>query len=72
MESMEKTGVWGGELELSILSEILNIRFHLHLSDGKILSVSAIEDPVSPSFRSSRLTAQRRTRVVVRAKEPST
>jgi len=45
--SMSQSGTWGGELELSILSKLFQIKFLLHLSDGKVLPVS-IQDYKRP------------------------
>lgn len=37
---MRRSGVWGGELEMVVLSRIAKIKFLLYLSDGKVLTVS--------------------------------
>jgi hypothetical protein len=39
IERMSKSGTWGGEMELAILSKLLSIKFEVYLSDGHILNV---------------------------------
>lgn len=36
---MAKSGTWGGELEMSILSKLNKWRFQLYISDGSVLVV---------------------------------
>jgi len=37
---MSRPGIWGGELEMAILSQNYKAQFLLYLSDGKVLTIN--------------------------------
>ena len=41
---MARPGVWGGELELTILSNLKSVKFQIYLFDGKIMEIDNTKD----------------------------
>ena len=44
---MSKSGTWGGELEMSIISKQCKVHFNIHISDGTVMQIDNTNESVS-------------------------